>query len=106
MGQAMEHAMKYKNINEGLAGYVYPAIRFNRENNESLLIAMENCGIRQVMGTFKKDKTGEKLSTDNVDGSSVPAELRTDGTDAFDDLYIGCRFYRNNLTGLCMPGGF
>lgn len=106
MGQAMAHDMKYKNINEGLAGFVYPAIRFNKENNESLLIAMENCGIRQVMGTFKKDKTGEKLNTDNIDGSSVPEELRTDGTDAFDDLYIGCRFFRNNLTGLCMPGGF
>lgn len=103
MGQAMAHDMKYKNINEGLAGFTYPAIRFNRENNESLLIAMENTGIRQIGGTFKKDKTGEKLSTDNVDGSSVPEELRTDGTDAFDDLYIGVRFFRNNLLGLCMP---
>lgn len=105
MGQAMAHDMKYKNINEGLAGFCYPAIRFNRENNESLLIAMDNAGIRQVMGTFKKDKTAEKLSTDNLDGSSVPEELRTDGTDAFDDLYIGVRFFRNDLSGMCLPGG-
>lgn len=104
-GQAWKHDMKYKAINEGLAGFCYPAIRINRENNESLIIAMENCGIRQVAGTFKKDKTGEKLSDDNADGSSVPLELRTDGTDAFDDLYIGVRFFRNNLLGLCMPGG-
>lgn len=103
IGQTMSHEMRYKNINEGLAGYVYPAIRFNMENNESLLLAMENTGVRQVAGTFKKDKTGEKLSTDNVDGSSTPVELRTDGTDAFDTLYVGIRFFRNTMMGIGMP---
>ncbi len=106
MGQAMRHDMKYKNINEGLAGYVYPAIRINRENNEALITALENAEVRQVAGTFKKYKGGEKLSTDNADGSSVPAELRTDGTDAWDDLYIGIRFYRTGLMGtVCLPTG-
>ena len=35
---------------------------------------------------FHKDKSGEKLAETEDDR----LELRTDGTDAFDTLYIGC----------------
>jgi hypothetical protein len=43
---------------------------------------------------FRKDKSGEKLpeSEENL------LELRTDGTDAFDTLYIGCEKFPQHTT--------
>ena len=103
IGQAMRHTEKYQIINECLAEISYPAIRFNRENNESLLIAMENADVVKVGKEFKKYKAGEKLSEDAPD--AVPLELRTDGTDAFDTLFIGCKFHRGSSGWFAMPSG-
>jgi len=103
MGRPMAHEEKYKIINEGLGGYSYPAIRINRENNEALIIAMCTCEVSVGYNGFRKDKSGEKLSEYADD--SVRLEYRTDGTDAFDQLYIGCKFYRMRMSGLCLPGG-
>lgn len=107
MGQAPHHEMKYKVINECLAEISFPVLRFNRENNEALLIAMENTDIQIGYHGFRKDKSGEKLTTsaqaqknaDNV----VPEELRTDGTDALDSLFWGVKFHRHRLVGMTMP---
>jgi hypothetical protein len=52
---------------------------------------------------FRKDKSGEKISIDAED--ATPEELRTDGTDAFDELYWGVRHFRNSLGFLTMPNG-
>ncbi len=49
----------------------------------SAYISKIPCGSR--MG-FRKDKGGEKLAESEED----LLEHRTDGTDAFDTLYIGC----------------
>ncbi len=38
---------------------------------------------------FEKNKTAEK-DPDSIDN---PVEWRTDGTDAFDTLFIGCNFF-------------
>lgn len=109
MGKTPTHEDRYKVINEGLAGYGYPAVRFNRENNEALIMAMENCGVQIGYKGFRKDKSGEKLTTESSTpegGDNItPAELRTDGTDAFDQLYWGYKFFYNRMTDLCMPSG-
>ncbi|WP_158249590.1 hypothetical protein [Prevotella sp. MGM1] len=101
MRAPMAHEIKYKDINESLAGCAYPAIRFNRENNEALIVAMQSAEVSIGYKGFRKNKAGEKLSEDADD--AVRLEYRTDGTDAFDDLYIGVRYHLNNLSGMCMP---
>lgn len=100
MGVAMAHEQKYYLINEALSGLQPLFPRFNRENNESLLIAMENAGLTISGKGFHKDKSGEKLSTNaqTPEGQEnvVPEELRTDGTDAWDSLFIGTLLYRGS----------
>lgn len=103
IGQAMVHTEKYQIINEGLAEISFPAIRFNQETNESLIIAMENAGVIKVGKEYKKYKAGEKLSEDSA--NAEPLELRTDGTDAFDTLYIGVKFHRGSGGWFLRPNG-
>lgn len=103
MGRPVEHEMKYKDINEALAGISYPAIRINRDNNEALILAMQTAGVSIGYKGFRKDKSGEKLSEDADD--AVRLEYRTDGTDAFDSLFMGVKYWRNNMVGMCFPGG-
>ena len=107
IGQAPSHMQKYKDINEAFAGFGYPAIAINAQNNEPLTAAIEQCDVKLSYGhngtTFKKDKGGEKLSVDSQD--ATPEELRTDGTDAFDELYMGVKHFRNGMGFVVMPGG-
>ena len=111
IGQTWWHDARYKDIGEGMAGFSYPGLRINRDNNEALIIALENCGTRISYSGEKsrlhKDKAGEKLAVDSerATAGAVPEELRTDGTDAFDTLYIGVRHYSNNMSAMCLPGG-
>ena len=105
-GPAPKHEAKYQIINSALAGFEYPAIRINRENNEALIAAIEQCDVKvrlSGLGGFGKDKSGEKLSVDAED--AVPEELRTDGTDAFDELYVGVKDFRNSISYVEMPRG-
>jgi len=101
MGNPMSHKKKYYEINYALEGRLAPAIRINRDNNESLIIALESADVKMGKNGFEKDKSGEKLSEDT--DNAVRLELRTDATDAFDSLWIGCAHYYNNLAGMCMP---
>ena len=107
MNQAPSHMQKYKDINEAFTGFGYPAIAINAQNNEALCAAIEQCDVKLSYGhngtTFKKDKSGEKLKVDAQD--ATPEELRTDGTDAFDELYMGVKHYRNGIGFVVMPGG-
>ena len=103
MGSPVAHEFKYKDINESLAGVAYPAIRINRENNEALIIAMQTAEVSIGFKGFRKAKGGEKLSEDADD--AVRLEYRTDGTDAFDSLYIGCRYHLTSMSGMCLPLG-
>lgn len=112
IGQTWPHHQRYKDINEGLSEYSYPSVRFNAENNEALCISIENCGTRiSYSGTnsvIKKDKAGEKLAVDaeRTTPGAEPEELRTDGTDAFDTLYIGVRHYRSStMSAFFLPNG-
>jgi hypothetical protein len=76
---------------------------FNRQNNDDLILAIQTAGVSRGRNGFRKDKTGEKLpeSEENL------LELRTDGTDAFDTLYIGCEKFpdESDSTASLLVGG-
>lgn len=86
LGNPMRHDEKYLLINQGFAGKQRLMPMFNRQNNDDLILAIQTAGVTRGRLGFRKDKGGEKLaeSEENL------LEHRTDGTDAFDTLYIGC----------------
>ncbi|MBR1377967.1 MAG: hypothetical protein IJ557_02430 [Bacteroidaceae bacterium] len=99
MGTPMRHELKFKDINEGLAGTNSLAVRINIENNQDLIPAMERTTVETRMGGFRKNKAGEKLPETETD----PLELRTDGTDAFDSIYLGCLYFRYSSSFMTLP---
>ncbi|MDE7159380.1 MAG: hypothetical protein K2O24_00845 [Muribaculaceae bacterium] len=86
IGQAMKHHEKYLLINEGFAGRNRLTPYFNRAANDALLTGIRSAGIKIGRNGWEKDKDGEKKPETEED----LLEHRTDGTDAFDTLYIGC----------------
>ena len=86
LGNPMRHDEKYLLINQGFAGKQRLMPFFNRSNNEDLILAVQSAGVSRGRNGFRKDKSGEKLAESEED----LLEHRTDGTDAFDTLYIGC----------------
>ena len=86
IGQAKRHDLKYLLINQAFKGRQRLQPFFNRHNNEELIVAMQAAGVERGRLGFRKDKSGEKLAESEED----LLEFRTDGTDAFDTLYIGC----------------
>ena len=99
MGTPMEHEAKFHDINEALSESGRLSVRFNEENNQDLIVAMEHTTVEVGYKGFRKCKKGEKLPETETD----PLELRTDGTDAWDVLFLGCLYYRQNSTFLCLP---
>lgn len=103
MGRPMAHDTKYRDINNGLAGLSYPAVRINREQNEDLIVSLEHTDVEQGYNGFRKSKAGEKLPFNpDADGeefaggkqSNIAYEHRTDGSDSFDNLYLGVKYFR------------
>ncbi len=89
IGAAMRHMEKMLLINRGFSGQARLMPFFNEPNNPDLLISIRTAGVYNG----KKDKRGEKLAETEED----KLEGRTDGSDAFDTLYIGCeRFPQRN----------
>ena len=86
LGNPMRHDEKYLLINQAFAGKQRLMPFFNRSNNEDLILAIQSAGVSNGRNGFRKDKSGEKLAESEED----LLEHRTDGTDAFDTLYIGC----------------
>lgn len=86
LGNPMRHDEKYNLINRGFAGLNRLTPYFNRQNNDDLILAIQSAGVSRGRNGFQKDKSGEKLAETEDDR----LELRTDGTDAFDTLYVGC----------------
>lgn len=101
LGNPMRHDEKYLLINQAFAGRQRLMPFFNRQNNDDLILAIQAAGIARDRNGFRKDKAGEKLaeSEENL------LEHRTDGTDAFDTLYIGCeKFPVHSVTPLNIGG--
>ncbi len=86
LGNPMRHDEKYLLINQGFAGKQRLMPMFNRQNNDDLILAIQTAGVERGRNGFRKNKSGEKLAEDEEN----LLEHRTDGTDAFDTLYIGC----------------
>jgi hypothetical protein len=86
LGNPMRHDEKYLLINQGFAGKQRLMPFFNRSNNEDLILAIQSAGVSRRRNGFRKDKSGEKLA----ESEEALLEHRTDGTYAFDTLYIGC----------------
>ena len=85
LGNPMRHDEKYLLINQAFAGKQRLMPFFNRSNNEDLILAIQSAGVSNGRNGFRKDKSGEKLAESEED----LLEHRTDGSDAFDTLYIG-----------------
>ena len=101
LGNPMRHDEKYLLINQGFAGKQRLMPFFNRSNNEDLILAIQSAGVSRGRNGFRKDKSGEKLAESEED----LLEHRTDGTDAFDTLYIGCeKFPYHDSFSLSMSG--
>ncbi len=86
LGNPMKHDEKYLLINQAFAGKQRLMPFFNRQNNDDLILALQTAGVTRGRNGFHKDKGGEKLAETEED----LLQHRTDGTDAFDTLYIGC----------------
>lgn len=93
LGNPMRHDEKYLLINQGFAGKQRLMPFFNRQNNDDLILAIQAAGVTRGRNGFRKDKGGEKLAESEED----LLEHRTDGTDAFDTLYIGCEKFPQNI---------
>lgn len=102
MGVPEKHEVKHRIINNGLAGIEYPAIRINQLNNPDLIIAMQLCEVSIGYQGFRKDKSQEKKAETE---DNLPLQQRTDFTDAFDSLYLGCKFWRGNIGWFVLPDG-
>lgn len=82
IGNPMKHMEKYMLINKMFAGQGRLVPFINEQNNEDLLISITTAGVYNG----KKDKRGEKLAETEED----KLEHRTDGSDGFDTVCIGC----------------
>lgn len=98
LGSPVKHHEKYLMIDQGLKGQnnlLMPM--FNEQNNEALLLALRMAGVRVGPQGFQKDKSGEKHAETEED----KLELRTDGTDAFDTLFLGaCTLPYDGVSGV------
>ena len=94
IGQPMRHDEKYLLINNGFVGKQRLMPLFNRQNNDDLILAIQSAGVERGRNGFRKNKSGEKLA----ENEENLLEHRTDGTDAFDTLYIGCEKFPQSTT--------
>lgn len=85
IGNPVPHSDKHRMIFQAMKGQKYLFPMFNKPNNEALLLAMENTGVKIGPYGFQKDKSGEKLAESEED----LLQHRTDGTDAWDTLFVG-----------------
>ena len=96
LGNPMRHDEKYLLINQAFAGKQRLMPFFNRQNNDDLILAVQAAGVTRGRNGFHKNKAGEKLAETEED----LLEHRTDGTDAFDTLYIGAeKFPQSDYAG-------
>jgi len=102
IGKPIKHHLKHQYIDDALTGRKFFTVRFNRSNNEFLIPAMEATGIRIGTNGFQKDKSQEKLN----ETSDSLLELRTDGTDAWDTMFIGAALYPIDADGTVSTATF
>ncbi len=101
LGNPMRHDEKYLLINQAFQGKQRLMPFFNRQNNDDLILAIQAAGVTRGRNGFHKNKAGEKLAESEED----LLEHRTDGTDAFDTLFIGCeKFPQSQYVSMGVDG--
>lgn len=101
LGNPMRHDEKYLLINQGFSGKQRLMPYFNRQNNDDIILAIQSAGVERGRNGFRKNKSSEK----NPESEEDLLEHRTDGTDAFDTLYIGCeKFPQHDFYGVAVGG--
>ena len=101
LGNPMRHDEKYLLINQGFANKQRLMPFFNRQNNDDLILAILSAGVERGRNGFRKNKSMEK----NPESEEDLLEHRTDGTDAFDTLYIGCeKFLLHDVYPIVLNG--
>lgn len=98
IGPAMNQMVKHLLINRMFAGQAKLKPMINRENNEDLLVSIQTAGVYNG----KKDKRGEKLA----ETEENKLEGRTDGSDAFDTLCIGCENHPRHNSMIAVTSSF
>ena len=74
---------------------------FVKQNNDNLILAIQSTGVERGCNGFRKNISIEK----NPDSEEDLLEHRTDGTDVFDTLYIGCEeFPQHDFYGYSVGG--
>lgn len=69
---------------------------FLKQNNDDLILAIQSAGVERGSNGSRNNKSTEK----NPESEEDLLEHRTDGTDAFDTLYIGCeKFLQHDFYG-------
>lgn len=101
IGNPMHHDEKYLLINQAFQGKQRLMPFFNRQNNDDLILSIQTAGVYRGRNGFRKAKEDEKKP--ETDESLL--EHRTDGTDAFDTLYIGCEKFPQQFTANLSAGG-
>ena len=74
---------------------------FNRQNKDDLILVIQSVGVERGRYGFRMNKSMEKQpkSEENL------LVHRTDGTDVFDTLYIGCEnFSQHELYPIAIGG--
>jgi hypothetical protein len=89
IGNPVKHHEKYLFIDQAMKGQKYLFPQINQLQNEALILAIQHTGVKVGPNGFQKDKSGEKDAETEEDR----LEHRTDGTDAFDTLFVGMNFY-------------
>ena len=74
---------------------------FNRSDNEDLILAVQSAGVSNGRNGFCNDKSGEKFAESEED----LLEDRTEGTDAFEILYIGCENFSYHSVSMYATSG-
>lgn len=94
IGKPMNHILKHLLINRMFDGKGHLVPMFNVQNNEDLLVSIQTAAVYNG----KKDKRGEKLAETEED----KLESRTDGSDAFDTVAIGCERFPQHESSIAV----
>ena len=74
---------------------------FVKQNNDDLILDIQSADVERGRNGFRKNKSTEK----NPESEEDLLEHHTDGTDAFDTLYIGCeKFPQHVFYGVAVGG--
>ena len=102
IGNPLKHTDKYLMIDQAFKGQKYLFPMFNKQNNTDLLVAMFGADVAVGSRGFGKSKAGEKLPESEED----PLQYRTDGTDAWDTLFVGMNLFPQAAGGFGLGSAF